>query len=264
MRSSSDISGQGRSITNDQNQIRSGDLRDGPYQLSIVGLGSNGDRGLTEEAIIAIKEAEIVLGYNLYLKQAEKFISLGAQVVSSTMTEEIKRSQMAIDLALSGRKVALVSGGDPGVYAMSGALFELAAELQLSLGTNPGQLLITVVSGTTAVTAAAALLGAPLTHDFCTISLSDRLTDWETIVFRLDLASRAGFVIALYNPKSRGRDWQLSEAVKVLLKNLTPSTPVGIVSRVGRFNQQVSITDLERLPEGKIDMQTIVIVGNSS
>jgi precorrin-3B C17-methyltransferase len=114
------------------------------------------------------------------------------------------------------------------------------------------------------LTAAAALLGAPLTHDFCAVSLSDRLTSWETIAKRLDLAAKADFVIALHNPKSRGRDWQLAAAVDVLLETLSPQTPAGVARRCGREGQSAEIAELGRLKEAEVDMQTLIIVGNRS
>jgi precorrin-3B C17-methyltransferase len=206
----------------------------------------------------------VVLGYKLYVEQAEPFLDPNAQKLVSGMTAETKRAQTALELALEGRQVCLVSGGDPGVYAMAGAVFEVAASKKLKLGTGPGELEIKVIPGNPAITAGAALLGAPLTHDFCAISLSDRLTKWETILMRLDLASKAGFVIALYNPKSRSRNWQLSEAVSVLLRNLPAQTPVGLASRCGRPGQKISITTLNLLPEAEVDMQTLVIIGNKT
>jgi precorrin-3B C17-methyltransferase len=147
---------------------------------------------------------------------------------------------------------------------MAGAIFEVAAARKLPLGAGPGEYEITVITGTPAVTAAAALLGAPLTHDFCAISLSDRLTEWAAIEKRLDLASQAGFVLAIYNPKSRGRAWQLGRAVEILSRNLPAQTPVGLASRLGRPGQSMSITTLGDLPHADVDMQTTVIVGNGS
>jgi precorrin-3B C17-methyltransferase len=227
-------------------------------------LGSAGPAGLSIAAADALESAEIVLGYKLYVEEAKPFLKRETVVEVSGMTAEVARAERALQLAAEGRRAALVSGGDPGVYAMAGAVFEVAARQGLKLGTAQGEMDVKVITGTPAVTAAAALLGAPLTHDFCCISLSDRLTKWETIEMRLDLASRAGFVIALYNPKSKGRTWQLGRAVEVLLQNLSPDTCVGLASRLGRPGEAVSITVLGQLAEAKIDMQTIVVVGNSS
>ena len=180
------------------------------------------------------------------------------------MTAEMRRAEEAIDSAMSGKRTVMVSGGDAGVYAMAGAVFEVAAARGIPLGREEGQLRIKVVPGVPAIVAAAALLGAPLTHDFCAVSLSDRLTPWEVIEKRLALAAQGDFVIALYNPKSKGRDWQLGRAVELLLENLSPETPAGVVGRAGRAGQEVQITTLEKLPEAPVDMQTLIIIGNQS
>jgi precorrin-3B C17-methyltransferase len=205
-----------------------------------------------------------VVGYGLYVDQARPFLPANAIIQASGMTKELERAGLALDLALQGQKVAVVSGGDAGVYAMAGAVFELAAARQLNLGQKIGQLSIQVIPGIPALIAGAALLGAPLTHDFCAISLSDRLTPWPVIEKRLDLASQAGLVVALYNPKSHGRDWQLAKAAEILGRNLAPRTPVGIASRCGREGQKTSLTDLGRLALQEVDMQTLVIVGNAN
>jgi precorrin-3B C17-methyltransferase len=204
------------------------------------------------------------VGYGLYLKEAARFTKNNPKIYESGMTAETKRAELALNLALAGKKCALVSGGDAGVYGMAGAVFELAAEKRLDLGPNPGQLTIKVAPGVPSMIAGAAGLGAPLTHDFCAISLSDRLTPWEAIEKRLDLASLAGFVIAIHNPKSRGRNWQLEKAAEIIAKNLPLETPVGIVARKGRAGEKIFITDLGRLPQEDVDMQTLAIVGNAS
>ena len=204
------------------------------------------------------------MGYRLYLKEAGPFLPPDAEIVGSGMTAEMARAEAALASAAAWKPTCLVSGGDPGVYAMAGAVLEVAAAKGLDLGGRPGQLKINVVTGTPSLTAAAALLGAPLTHDFCAVSLSDRLTRWEDIALRLDLASRAGFVIAIHNPKSRGRDWQLAEAAKILLGNLPPDVPAGIARRCGRPGESAEITTLGRLAAAEADMQTLVIVGNRS
>jgi precorrin-3B C17-methyltransferase len=180
------------------------------------------------------------------------------------MTREMDRAQKAIDLAREGLNTAVISGGDSGVYAMAGAVFELAAAQKLPLGQKPGELYIKVIAGIPAVISGAALLGAPLTHDFCAISLSDRLTPWEVIEKRLSLAGQGGFVIALYNPKSHGRSWQLAKAAEILSRHLPPKTPVGLAGRVGREGEKTQVTTLDKLAEKDVDMQTLVIVGSPS
>jgi precorrin-3B C17-methyltransferase len=177
------------------------------------------------------------------------------------MTRELERAELALDQALAGESVALVSGGDAGVYGMASVVFELACSRGIALG--PGGLDLEVVPGTPAVTAAAALLGAPLSHDFACISLSDRLTPWEEIERRLDLTAQADLVIALYNPKSRGRTRQYGRALEIISHRRSCDTPVGIVSRAGREGEKVLVATLGRAGEADVDMQTLVIVGNS-
>ena len=160
--------------------------------------------------------------------------------------------------------MAVVSGGDAGIYAMAGVVFEVAAARNVPLGTGEGELDIKVIPGTPALTVGAAILGAPITHDFCAISLSDRLTDWELIKKRLDLAGQGDFVVVIYNPRSRGRDWQLGEARDILLKRLSPDTPVGLASRCGRKDERGRVITLGTLEIGEVDMQTLVVVGNST
>jgi len=232
-------------------------------RLEIVGLGSGGLNGITLAAQKSLKSAEAVFGYSLYVEQAKPHLKK-AKAHKSGMTTEMRRAEEAIDSALKGCRTVMVSGGDAGVYAMAGAVFEVAAARGLSLGREPGQLRIKVIPGVPAVVAGAALLGGPLTHDFATVSLSDRLTPWELIEKRLTLAAKGDFVIALYNPKSRGRDWQLGRAVELLMENISPDTPVGVVGRAGRAGQAVTLTTLAELPEAPVDMQTIIIIGNSS
>lgn len=227
-----------------------------------MGLGPGGPEGVTLQARQALDECQVVLGYRTYLEMAGDLLA-GKEVIASGMTRELDRAGQALDAALAGRRVALVSGGDPGVYAMAGVVFELAAERRLDIGGGPGGLMVEVIPGVPAVTAAAALLGAPLTHDFACVSLSDRLTPWEIITRRLDLAAEADFVIALYNPKSKGRTWQFAEALKVIGRHRAPATPVGIVSRAHRPGQTVSLTTLDAAESAPVDMQTLVIIGNS-
>jgi precorrin-3B C17-methyltransferase len=219
---------------------------------------------VTPAAQAALGQAQTVLGYRLYLEQAAPFVGPQAELRPSGMTAETRRAEEALELAMAGRRAALVSGGDPGVYAMAGAVFETAAARGLALGNGPGQLEVRIVTGTPALTAGAALLGAPLTHDFCAVSLSDRLTDWELIRRRLDLAAQAGFVIVVHNPKSRGRDWQLAEAADILLRHLPPQTPVGLAKRCGRSGESAEIIELKDLAQADVDMQTTIFVGNST
>lgn len=228
-----------------------------------MGLGPGGPGGITEDARAALADCDVVLGYKTYLELAAPFIA-GKEVVKSSMTKELDRAGQALDLALAGRRAALISSGDPGIYAMAAVVFEAARARGLKLGEGPGELAVEVMPGVPAVAAAAALLGAPLSHDFACVSLSDRLTPWELIERRLALAAEADFVIALYNPKSKGRDWQYGRALEIIAGSRGPETPVGVVGRAGRSGQSVLVTDLARAAGAEVDMQTIVIVGSSN
>jgi len=220
-----------------------------------VGIGPGGPADLTPRARETIAGAEVVVGYRTYLEQIVLLLE-GKEVVWAGMREEVARAREAVSRARTGRRVAVVSGGDPGVYGMAGPVLEAAGEA--------GVLdLVTVVPGVTAATAAAALLGAPLMHDFAVISLSDLLTPWEVIAARLEAAAAADFVLVLYNPASSRRDWQLARAREILLRRRRPETPVGIVRHAGRPDEETVVTDLAGMLAYPVDMGTTVIVGNS-
>ncbi len=179
------------------------------------------------------------------------------EIISSGMTEEIKRAEYAIENAKSGKKVCIISSGDPGIYGMAGLVLELLKKNELKRK-------IEIIPGIIAATASAALLGAPLMHDFAVISLSDLLTDLELIKRRVELAAKADFLIVLYNPKSRKRIIPLKKAYNILLKHKSPDTPVGIVRNAYRDNQEIAVTTLKNmLSFKKIDMATTIIIGNS-
>ena len=231
--------------------------------LWVVGLGPGGVDYLTPAAREAIAGAEVVAGYKAYLRLAQPVLSPGQEVLASGMTKELERAGQAMDLALAGRRVALISSGDPGIYAMAAVVYEEARNRGLGFGAGPGELDLRVIPGVPAVTAAAALLGAPLSHDFCCISLSDRLTPWELIQRRLEAAAGADFVIALYNPKSKGRDWQFARALEIIGRHRGAATPVGLVRAAMRPEQTVVVTSLGQAASAEVDMHTLVIVGSS-
>lgn len=184
------------------------------------------------------------------------------------MTKEVQRVAAALDAALAGRVVALVSSGDAGIYAMAGLVLEMCAERKLDATPATGRqhpgLCVEVVPGIPALCAGAALLGAPLTHDFAAISLSDLLTPWEVIEKRIEAAAMADFVLVIYNPKSKKRDWQLQRAQEITLKYRDRITPVGVVTSAMRHDQRIQMTTLDRLHTMSVDMQTTVFIGNSS
>jgi len=204
--------------------------------------------------------SDAIVGYGTYLELIQD-LTIDKEVVSTGMTQEIDRCRKAIDLAAKGKTVAVISGGDPGIYAMAGLVLELLRTWNPGSGIQNPE--VEVIPGISALNACASRLGAPLMHDFASISLSDRLTQWETIEKRLDAAAMADFVVALYNPKSKGRAEQIKRARQIILRYRTPETPVGIVKAAMRDNESVIVTDLEHMLEHDIDMQTTVIIGNS-
>jgi precorrin-3B C17-methyltransferase len=208
----------------------------------------------------------VVVGYQTYVDLIAPLLT-HQEVVATGMKAEVKRCQAALDLCLAGDTVALVSSGDAGIYGMAGLILEMCAARELKIG-PPGapyevDLYLEVIPGIPALAAGAALLGAPLMHDFAAISLSDLLTPWEVIERRVAAVAAGDFVVVLYNPKSKKRDWQLGKVVDILLRHRDPDTPVGIVNRAMREGQAVELTTLRDLPHRPVDMQTVVIVGNS-
>lgn len=231
-----------------------------------MSLGPGSLEHLTFRAREAIAQAQVVVGYQTYLALIRPLLT-GKEVAASAMKQEVKRCRLAIERARQGARVALVSSGDAGIYGMAGLVLEICAAQNL-IPAPPDKaaeadLHLEIIPGVPALAAGAALLGAPLMHDFCAISLSDLLTPWELIVQRLEAAAQADFVIVLYNPKSKKRAWQLAKAQEILLTIRPPQTPVGIVRRAMREGEAVILTTLKDLPASQVDMQTIVIVGNS-
>jgi adenosylcobyric acid synthase len=225
-------------------------------KLYVVGIGPGGSEHITPAALQAIDAAEVVVGYKTYLDLIPQCLA-GKEIVSSGMRQEVERCRQALELAAAGRPVALISSGDAGIYGMAGLVLELADEFRQS------PIDIQIIPGISAVQAAAARLGAPLMHDFAVISLSDLLTPWSLIRRRLEAAAAADFVVALYNPKSRGRTIHIAEAQEILSRHRAPQTPVGIVRNACRPGEEVTVTTLADLLTHEIDMLSMVIVGNS-
>lgn len=224
--------------------------------LFIVGLGPGDDGCLTREAEEALRSAEALYGYGPYLDRVP--VREEQARYPSDNREEGARAQAALRHAASGAKVAIVSGGDPGVFAMAASVCEA-----IEAGPEAWRALdISVVAGITAMLAVAARAGAPLGHDFCAISLSDNLKPWELIERRLDAAARTGFVIALYNPVSRARPWQLGKAFALLSRHLPAATPVIVGRAVGRADEAVKIATLAEAENIRADMATLIIVGS--
>ncbi len=224
----------------------------------MVGIGPGDQAHLSRGAALELGAAEVIVGYRTYLQLLKEILPAGQQIVGSGMRQEVERARLAVDSALSGRRVAVVSSGDAGIYGMAG----LVLEVLLATG-RQAEVDFVVVPGITAASAAAALLGAPLMHDFAVISLSDLLTPWDLIKRRIEAAAQGDFVVVFYNPKSRRRVSQIAEARDVLLQHRAPETPVGVITGAGRSGQRVVVSDLERFLSVEIDMQSVVLVGNS-
>ena len=234
-------------------------------KLYIIGTGPGNITHLTEAAREAIAASSTIVGYNNYIELIQPLVE-GKQIISTGMMQEIERCRAAIRLASDGETVALVSGGDAGIYGMAGLIFELIEidRQQIPDGESPLVPEICVIPGISAIQAAAAVLGAPLMHDFAVISLSDLLTPWDLITDRLEAAARADFVIVIFNPRSQSRVTQIVQARSIILAARPQDTPVGIVRNACREGQQVTVTNLGELLNHEIDMSTIVIIGNSS
>ena len=229
-------------------------------KIMLVGFGPGSKEDMTQRARQAIADADVVIGYSTYIKLVEDLLA-GKEVVRKGMTEEIDRSVEAYEQAKLGKTVALVSSGDIGVYGMAGPTYEVLFQA----GWTPdSDIAVEVVAGTSALNSCAALVGAPLTHDFCAISLSDLLTPWPVIARRLNAAAAADFVTALYNPKSGRRTRQIVEAQRLFLCHRRPDTPVAVVKSAYRPKQRVELTTLDRMSECDIGMLSTVLIGNSN
>lgn len=228
-------------------------------ELALIGMGPGDLQQLTAAARAALQAAEVVVGYRFYLDLAAPLLRPEQEAVDSRLGQELDRARQAIDLAEAGRRVALISSGDIGIYAMASPVFEALRERDWSGDAPP----VTVHPGISAVQAVAARVGAPLGHDFCTISLSDLLTPWPVIERRVEAAAWGDFVIAFYNPRSEKRDWQLGRALEILRQHRAADTPVVTVRNVTRPDEAVHRTTLAALDPAQVDMFTLVLIGNS-
>ena len=220
-----------------------------------------------------MKTVDTIAGYSVYIDLIRPILSAHQQIISSGMQKETERVQKAIQTVLRGRSCALVSSGDPGIYAMAGLVFEICmtnniqmlsvnADLQ-NINTSSQTIRFEVIAGIPALCSGASLLGAPLMHDFAAISLSDLLTPWPMIEARIEAAAKTDFVIVIYNPKSKKRSTHIIKAQQIIMNHRAEDTPVGIVRGAMRENQEVCIVPLKDLHNSRIDMQTTVFIGNS-
>ena len=223
-------------------------------KLWIIGLGPGGGEDLTGKARKALAESDVIVGYTVYIDLIRAEFG-HKELLTTPMRKEQERCEMALALADTGKTVAMVCSGDPGVYGMAGLCYELSdqwPEVELS-----------VLPGITAACGGAAVLGAPLMHDFCLISLSDLMTPWEKIEKRLRAAAEADFVLCIYNPSSHKRKDYLARACDILLEAKSPDTPCGYVREIGRNGEAATVLPLGQLKDAQVDMFTTVFVGNS-
>ncbi|MBR6114254.1 MAG: precorrin-3B C(17)-methyltransferase [Oscillospiraceae bacterium] len=222
-------------------------------KLYVVGIGPGAPDQMTGRAMEALRSVDVIAGYGVYV-QLVKPLFPDKEYLVTPMRREVDRCRMAIDAAMEGRTVAMISSGDAGVYGMAGLCLELAAGLELE---------VEVIPGVTAALSGGAVLGAPLTHDFAVISLSDLLTPWEKIEKRLELAGEADLCVALYNPSSHRRSDYLQKACDILMRHVSPDTVCGIVRNIGREGEEYKVMKLSELREYQADMFTTVFIGNS-
>ena len=223
-------------------------------KLYVVGIGPGAYEKMTIEAAEALKNSDVIIGYTVYVDLVRDHFP-GKEFLTTPMKKEVERCILAFEEAAKGKNVSMICSGDAGVYGMAGLMYEV--------GANYPDTELVILPGVTAATGGAAVLGAPLIHDFCLISLSDLLTPWEKIEARLLGASQADFVICLYNPSSKKRHDYLQRACDLMMRYKAPETVCGIVSNIGRDGETMQVMSLEELRETKVDMFTTVFVGNS-
>lgn len=220
-----------------------------------IGIGPGDEQMMTQQAATAIQQADIIVGYTHYFRYVENLIA-GKETINTGMKKERQRAQQAFEKAEKGKTVAVISSGESGVYGMAPLLWEMKKERNSKVD-------VEVIPGISAMFAAAAKLGAPLGHDFCSVSMSDLLTPWERIEKRIEAAAVGDFVTAVYNPVSKGRFWQLMRLKEIFIRQRSSQTPVGICRQVGRVDESIEVITLESLDASMCDMFTVILIGNS-
>ncbi|XXZ32549.1 precorrin-3B C(17)-methyltransferase [Sorangium sp. So ce321] len=228
--------------------------------LSIVGIGPGAEAHASRAALEAIAASDLIVGYTTYIRLVKHLIE-GKEVIKTGMTEEIGRARAAVERARDGGRVAIISSGDAGVYGMAGLVFQVLEEMGWKRGESPE---LRIVPGMTALNACASLVGAPLGHDFCAISLSDLLTPWPVIERRLEAAASADFVIGLYNPASGRRTRQIVRAQEIIRQHRAGTTPVALVKSAYRKLESAVLTDVDHFLDYEIGMLTTVLVGSTN
>ncbi len=225
-------------------------------KITVIGIGPGNAGDMTTGAIDALRRADIIVGYKYYIPFITSFLKPDATIVQNGMKQEQKRIEKAFEIAESGQDVCVISSGDSGIYGMAPLVYEMLRDRESDIE-------VEVIPGISAFQKAASLLGAPMGHDFCVISLSDLMTPWAVIERRIKAAVDADFVTAVYNPKSTGRYWELYRLKELFMSGRSHETPVGYVRQAGRDEQQVTVTTLKEFDPEEVDMFTVVIIGNS-
>ncbi|SHF04797.1 precorrin-3B C(17)-methyltransferase [Dysgonomonas macrotermitis] len=225
-------------------------------KIIVAGIGPGSEEDITPAVLQTVKISDVIIGYKYYFQFVEGVIGKDVLCIDTGMKKERERAEEAFRYAEEGKTVCVISSGDAGIYGMAPLVYEMKKEKQSNIE-------VEVLPGISAFQKAAALLGAPIGHDFCIISLSDLMTPWDRIEKRISAAASADFVTAIYNPKSNGRYWQLYRLTELFLKERSPETPVGYVRQAGREEQEIKVTTLGEFDPEEIDMFTIIIIGNS-
>lgn len=225
-------------------------------KIIVAGIGPGSKEDITPSVFDSIKISDVIVGYKYYFQFVSDIIKKDAVCIDTGMKKERQRAEIAFEYAEKGNTVCVISSGDAGIYGMAPLIYEMKEERNSSIQ-------IEVLPGISAFQKAAALLGCPIGHDFCIISLSDLMTPWDKIEKRIIAASTADFVTAIYNPKSKGRYWQLYRLLELFLQERSPDTPVGYIRQAGRDEQQITTTTLKEFDPEDVDMFTIIIIGNS-
>lgn len=225
-------------------------------QIIIAGIGPGSKEDITPAVLEAVQQADVIVGYKYYFQFIEPYVRKDCECIDTGMKRERERAEMAFMLAEEGKTVVVISSGDAGIYGMAPLIYEMKRERQSDIE-------VIALPGISAFQKAASLLGAPIGHDMCIISLSDLMTPWEVIERRIQAAATGDFVTAVYNPKSHGRYWQLYRLQELFLQMRSPDTPVGYVRQAGREQQEVKMTTLAQFDPEDVDMFTVIIIGNS-
>lgn len=225
-------------------------------KIIVAGIGPGSKDDITPAVLDAVRGADAIVGYKYYFQFIQPYVSEGCECIDTGMKKERERAQLAFELAEQGKTVVVISSGDAGIYGMAPLIYEMRTQ-------HDSDIEVEALPGISAFQKAASLLGAPLGHDLCLISLSDLMTPWEVIERRIQAAAMGDFVTAVYNPKSHGRYWQLYRLVELFLQQRSAETPVGYVHQAGREEQEIKVTTLGAFDPEDVDMFTVILIGNS-